>query len=99
MVKVALWVQLEAKSGKEQEVVNFLNSALPLVEHEPTIVAWFALKIGTTIFGMLDQLATKDGSQGYIHGTSAAALMSKATDLLAKPPEIIKIDVLSAKLP
>ena len=35
MVKVALWVQLEAKPGKEQELANFLTSALSLVELEP----------------------------------------------------------------
>jgi len=34
MSKVALYVPLEAKPGKETEVAAFLKSALPLVEAE-----------------------------------------------------------------
>jgi quinol monooxygenase YgiN len=99
MVKVALWVQLEAKLGKEQEVADFLNSALPLVEQEPATVTWFALRMGPTTFGIFDAFANEEGRQSHLTGAVAAALMSKATDLLAKPPQITKIDVLSAKLP
>ncbi len=35
MVKVALFVRLEAKPGKEREVESFLMGGLPLVEDEP----------------------------------------------------------------
>ena len=99
MVKVALWVQLEAKPGKEQEVADFLNSALPLVEQEPATVTWFALRMGPTTFGIFDAFANEEGRQSHLTGAVAAALMSKASDLLAAPPQIVKIDVLSAKLP
>ncbi len=34
MSKLALYVPLEAKPGKEKEVAEFLRSALPLVEAE-----------------------------------------------------------------
>jgi quinol monooxygenase YgiN len=99
MVKVALWVQLEAKPGKEQEVASFLSSALSLVEQEPATVTWFALRMGQTTFGIFDAFANEEGRQSHLTGAVASALMSKATDLLAKPPQIVKIDVLSAKLP
>jgi quinol monooxygenase YgiN len=99
MVKVALWVQLEAKPGKEQEVADFLNSALPLVEQEPGTVTWFALRMGPTTFGIFDAFANEEGRQSHLNGAVAAALMSKAPELFAKPPQIVKIDVLSAKLP
>lgn len=99
MVKVALWVQLEAKPGKEREVAHFLNSALPLAEQEPATVTWFALRMGPATFGIFDAFANEEGRQSHLTGAVAAALMSKAPDLLAKPPQIVKIDVLSAKLP
>lgn len=99
MIKVALWVQLEAKPGKEQAVADFLNSALPLVEQEPTTVTWFALRMGPASFGIFDAFANEDGRQSHLTGAVAAALMSNAPDLLAKPPQIIKADVLSAKMP
>ncbi len=46
MTKYALYVRLEAKPGKEQEVAAFLSSALPLVNQEPDTTAWFALRMG-----------------------------------------------------
>ena len=46
MVKVALWVKLEAKPGKENDVQAFLNSGLALVEQEPATTVWFAIKMG-----------------------------------------------------
>jgi quinol monooxygenase YgiN len=99
MVKVALWVQLEAKPGKEQEVANFLKSALSLVEQEPATMTWFALRMGPTTFGIFDAFANEEGHQSHLTGAVAVALMSNAPDLLANPPQIMKIDVLSAKLP
>jgi quinol monooxygenase YgiN len=98
MVKVALWVQLEAKPGKEQEVADFLKSALPLVEQEPATVTWFALRMGPATFGIFDAFADEGGRQSHLTGAVAAALMSKAADLFAKPPQIVNVDVLSAKL-
>jgi hypothetical protein len=44
MVKLALFVRLEAKPGKEQEVERFLLDGLPLVEDEPATTAWFGLR-------------------------------------------------------
>lgn len=38
MSKIALYVPLEAKPGKEKEVAEFLKSALPLVEDEPALL-------------------------------------------------------------
>ena len=35
MSRVSIWVQLEAKPGKEKEVEEFLKSAQPLAEREP----------------------------------------------------------------
>ncbi len=45
MTKYALYVHLEAKPGKEQEVAAFLASAVPLVDQEPDTTAWFALRM------------------------------------------------------
>ena len=44
MVKVALYVRLEAKPGKEADVENFLRSGLPLVQEEPATIAWFGIR-------------------------------------------------------
>jgi quinol monooxygenase YgiN len=99
MVKVALWVRLDAKPGKEAEVEKFLREALPIVEQEPATVAWFAIRLGPSAFGIFDAFPDEGGRQAHMSGKVAAALMAKGPDLLAKPPSIEKIDVLAAKLP
>jgi quinol monooxygenase YgiN len=98
MVKVALWVKLKAKQGKEQDVANFLLGGLPLVEAEPKTIAWFALQLGPATFGIFDAFPDEDGRQAHLTGRVAAALMAKAGELLAEPPSIEKVDVLAAKL-
>lgn len=98
-VKVALWVRLDAKPGKEKEVESFLQSGLAIVQQEPMTTAWFAIRLGPSTFGIFDVFPDEAGRQTHLSGQVAAALMAKASDLLSKPPSIEKIDVLAAKLP
>jgi len=99
MVKVALFVRLEAKPGKEAEVENFLRGGLATVQEEPATTAWFAIRLGPSTFGIFDAFPDDAGRQAHLSGRVAAALMAKASELLAQPPVIEKVDVLAAKLP
>ena len=99
MVKVALFVRLEAKPGKEKEVENFLLSGLPIVQAEPATTAWFGLRLGPSTFGIFDAFPDESGRQAHLTGQVAAALMANAGELFATPPSIEKVDVLAAKLP
>ncbi len=99
MVSVALYVRLEAKPGKEQEVEAFLKAGLPIVQEEPQTVAWFGIRLGPSTFGIFDAFPDEKGRQAHLSGKVAAALMAKAPELLAKPPVIEKVDVLASKLP
>jgi quinol monooxygenase YgiN len=99
MVKVALFVRLEAKPGKEAEVEKFLMDGLPIVQAEPATIAWFGIRLGPSTFGIFDAFPDEEGRQAHLSGQVAAALMAKAPELLAKPPEIVNVDVLAAKLP
>ena len=99
MVKLALFVRLEAKPGKEADVENFLRSGLPIVQDEPATIAWFGIRLGPTTFGIFDAFPDEAGRQAHLSGRVAAALMAKAPELLATPPVIEKVNVLAAKLP
>ncbi len=99
MVSVALLVRLESKPGKEADVAKLLEAGLPLVQAEPATVAWFALRMGPTTFGIFDAFPNNAGRQAHLAGRLAAALMASASELLAKAPVIEQVDVLSAKLP
>ena len=99
MVKLAIYVRLEAKSGQEAALKTFLEGALPLAQDEQTTPVWFALQFGPSTFGIFDAFADEAGRQAHLGGAIAAALMSKAGELLAVPPTIEQVDVLAAKLP
>ena len=99
MVKLALFVRLEAKPGKEAAVADFLAGALPLANAEAGTTAWFALKFGPSTFGVFDAFQDEAGRQGHLTGPIAAALMANAATLLATPPVIERVDLLAAKLP
>lgn len=99
MVNVALLARLEAKPGKEQEVADFLCSAVPLVNDEPDTIAWFAIQMGPSTFGIFDVFPDDSGRQAHLNGKVAAALMQKAPDLFSEDPDIQQIDVLASKLP
>jgi quinol monooxygenase YgiN len=99
MVKVALWVRLQAKPGKEQEVRDFLTSALALANREATTPVWFALQLEPATFAIFDAFAADSGRQAHLAGDIAKALMAEAPRLLADAPKIEMVDVLAAKLP
>src|SRR5580692_2215499 len=101
MSKVALYVPLEAKPGKEKEVAEFLRSALPLVDAEPGTVSWFAIQEGPSSFAIFDTFDDEAGRDAHLNGKVAAALMEKAKagDLFAEMPAIHKIGILADKLP
>ena len=99
MVKLSLFVRLEAKPGKEAEVVSFLEGGLALVEEEPATIAWFAIRLGPSEFGIFDAFPDDAGRRAHLGGQVAAALMAQAPELLAEPPVIEPVDVLAAKLP
>jgi quinol monooxygenase YgiN len=99
MVKLGLFVRLEAKPGRENDVENFLREALPLVNQEPGTTAWFAIRMAPATFAIFDVFQDESGRQAHLSGKVAAALMAKSAELLASTPKIEKLDVLAAKLP
>src|SRR5713226_7184093 len=99
MGKLAIWAQLEAKPGKEQEVEKFLKSAQPLAEKEPGTITWYAVKMGPSSYGIFDTFADERGRNAHLNGEIAKALFAKAQELFAKEPEIHKIAILAEKAP
>ena len=97
MEKFALLARVEAKPGKETQVLEFLKSALPLAQAEPDTVRWYALKLGPSTFGIFDTFETDGGRQAHLGGQIAAALMANAKELLAKDPVIEQVDLIAVK--
>src|ERR1700745_752738 len=99
MLTLSLFVRLEAKPDKAEALAAFLMQGLQLANQELTTPLWFALRLGPTTFAIFDAFRDEDGRQAHLNGPIAKALMAKAPDLLAAPPEIQPMEVLGAKLP
>jgi quinol monooxygenase YgiN len=93
----AFVARIEAKPDKAEDVAALLTGALPLAEAEPGTVDWYAARTSPTTFWIFDTFGSEDARQAHINGEIAAALMAKADELLASPPEILAADVLARK--
>jgi quinol monooxygenase YgiN len=97
MANKALLVRLEAKPGKENDVEQFLLSALPLVEQEPGTKPWFAVRFGPSTFGIIDAFPDDAAREAHLGGPVGKALAEKADELFASSPEISNLDVIAEK--
>jgi quinol monooxygenase YgiN len=98
MITVGIFVRLEAKSGKEEELAAFLMQGLELANQETTTSLWFALRLGGGSFAIFDAFADEAGRQAHLNGPIAKALMAQAPHLLAGPPAIQQLEIIGAKL-
>jgi len=96
---VALFARLEAKSGKQAAVAQFLQQGLAMANAEATTPLWFAMRLGPSTFGVFDAFTDETGPLAHLNGPITKALMGAAAALFAKPPAIESIEVLGAKLP
>ncbi len=97
MLKFAFYVHLEAKAGKEAAVEALLKAALPLAMKEPGTKTWYAFAEAPGHYGIFDTFEDEPARQAHLDGPIAKALMQRADELLAKPPQIHKIGVLASK--
>ncbi len=96
--KLGIFVTLDAKPGKADEVADFLRGALPLVEAETGTTGWYALQLTDSQFAIFDTFANDHDRDAHLSGQVAAALMEKAPDLFDRTPLIHKVEILAAKL-
>jgi quinol monooxygenase YgiN len=97
-VTKGLRVTLEAVPGKEAEVERFLLEGRAMVDAEPATIAWFAIRLGPTTFGIFDVFRDDAGRQAHLSGQVAQALVDETGKLFQKP-EIEPVEVLASKLP
>lgn len=99
MVNVALYIKLEAKTGKEVELVSFLEEQLALVQGDPETVAWFAVRMSPSTFGIFAAFPGDIGKEEYLSGIVSQQINSAASALLVAPPTIQSMEILASKLP
>jgi len=95
---VGLLLTVEAKPGMEDDVAKLFAGAVAVVEGEPATVAWFAIRLGPSTFGVFDAFPDEDGRQAHLTGEVPRALSDNA-HLFAGAPDIKQVEVLADKLP
>lgn len=99
MDKLSIWAEIKAKPGKEQQVEEFLKSALPLAEAETGTTTWYALKLSPNTFGIFDTFADEEGRKAHLSGEIAKALFSEETKaMLDGEPVIKQSEILAVKI-
>lgn len=99
MTRYALYAELKAKPGKEEELASFLLDAQAFVTAEPGTIAWFAVRFDKQTFAVFDAFNDEAGRQAHLNGVVAKALMARAEELLEGSVDIRRPDVLADKLP
>lgn len=92
MNKVGILATLQARTGKESDVEQFLSSAIPLVAAEVGTMAWFAFKVGPATFGIFDTFKDDEGHNAHVTGEVAKAFFARAGELFISPPQIQMVD-------
>ena len=96
-MKHAIVAHLEAKPGKEDELAQLLIGARALAVDENFTRTWYAWRTGPRSFGIFDTFDNGAGRKAHLEGRIAQALMGKADELLASPPDLRMADVLAVK--
>ena len=97
MAKLALYVKLVPKKGKEAQVEAFLKQGAEMSKSEAGTVHWFGLKEDDTAYSVFDTFETEAARDAHLNGEIAKALMASAEELFSEPPQIHKITILGDK--
>ena len=85
MPKLALYVPLKAKPGKERDVADFLTSALPLVQAEAGTLTWYAIEEGPGAYAIFDTFDTEEDRQAHLDGQGGRTVFRTAADSQVHP--------------
>lgn len=97
MAKLAIWVMLKAKPGKENDVEAFLKQGASMAQDEPQTVTWYGVKIAPGMYGVFDTFNDEAGREAHLTGSIAQALMANAAELFSNEIKIEKMDILGSK--
>jgi quinol monooxygenase YgiN len=96
-MKYAIVAHLEAKPAQANAVAELLIGARALAVEENQTRTWYAWRTGPTSFGIFDTFDDEAGRKAHLSGRIAQALMGKADELLASPPDLRMADILASK--
>lgn len=95
----AFYIHIEAKPGKEDEVLRMLQDIYGCVLDEPATGPWFAVRYSSTTFGIFEAFPGIAGRDAHVAGGGGDIFRDNArmNDILAAPAHVYRLDVLLNK--
>jgi hypothetical protein len=95
----AFYIQIEARPGREEEVVQMLRDIRACVEDEPATGPWFGVRYSQTSFAIFEAFPDIAGRQAHVEGGGGDIFrdVERMNRILAEPAHVKKVDVLFSK--
>ena len=95
----AFLILIEAKPGREQDVVQMLKDIRECVEDEPATGPWYAVQLSATSFAIYEAFPDIAGRDAHVAGGGGDIFrdVTRMNEILAKPAHVQKVDILFSK--
>ena len=95
----AMFIEIEAKPGSQDEIAGFLRDAVDAAEQEPATRDWYALRFDDQHFGLFDTFDGHLGRLKHIAGEIGRGLVVRSFTSLSGLPDMSSSEIVAAKLP
>ena len=95
----AFYIHIEAKAGREEDVVQMLRDIYGCVLDAPATGPWFGVRFSKTVFGIFEAFPNIAGRDAHVAGGGGDIFRDYArmNDILARPAHVYRLDVLFNK--
>lgn len=95
----AFYIHIEAKPGKEDEVIRMLRDIYGCVLNEPATGPWFGVRYSPTTFGIFEAFPDIAGRNAHVAGGGGDIFCDhgRMNDILAAPAHVYRVDMLMSK--
>lgn len=95
----AFFIQIEARPGQEDAVVQMLRDIRACVEEEPATGPWFAVRFSRTSFAIFEAFPDLAGRQAHVEGGGGDIFRDheRMNAILANAAKVHRVDVLMSK--
>ena len=95
----AFYIHIEARSGREDEVLQMLRDIFDCVIGEPATGPWFGVRYSQTTFGIFEAFPNIAGRDAHVAGGGGDIFrdVGRMNNILAHPAHVYRVDILFSK--
>lgn len=95
----AFYIHIEARPGREADVIQMLRDIYGCVMDEPATGPWFGVRYSKTTFGIFEAFPDIRGREAHVAGGGGDIFRDNArmNEILACPAHVCRMDVLFNK--